>query len=96
MANGYALKKNAFRRWIYSNGYTQPRIARILGITVEELKRKLTEHEPFAEWQLRRLVYFMGAESAFRVIYFHSFSERERVKRSAFIKGESRNGNRKR
>lgn len=90
MANGYALKKKALRRWIYSNDYTQPRIARTLGITVEELKRKLMEHEPFEEWQLRRLVYFMGAKSAFRVIYFHSFSERERVKQAAFINGESK------
>ena len=39
---------------------------------------------PFEEEQIRRLVYFMGAKSAFDVIYFATPEERERVRKATF------------
>lgn len=96
MRTDYSLKKNALLQWIYSNGYTQPRMARELRMNTANFKRKLKEHKPFNEPQLRRLIYFMGAQAAFRVIYFHSFAEREEVKQKVFGKKGNRNGEGKR
>ena len=48
---GYSLKKWCLKQWIYSHGYTQPYVARRLGVSAEEFKRKLREHEKFNEYQ---------------------------------------------
>ena len=95
MERGYALKKNALRRWIYQNGYTQPQVASALHMSVSKFKRKLKERETFNEDQLRRLIYFMGARAAFRVIYFHTFAEREQVRAEAFSKRKRKHEQRK-
>ena len=91
MRTDYSLKKNALLQWIYRNGYTQPRMARELRMDTAKFKRKLKERKPFNEPQLRRLIYFMGAQAAFRVIYFHSFRDRERVRQKVFGTRETRN-----
>ena len=84
--NGYSLKKNAMKRWVYKNNLTQPYMARKLHITVSEFKRKLKEREAFDEAQLRCLIYLMGAHSAFYVIYFHTFRERQSIHKEVFGK----------
>ena len=38
---GYSLKKWCLKQWIYSHGYTQPYVARRLGVSAEEFKRKI-------------------------------------------------------
>ena len=53
---GYSLKKWCLKQWIYSHGYTQPYVARRLGVSAEEFKRKLREHEKFNEYQISCLV----------------------------------------
>lgn len=77
--NGCSLLKRALKRWIYDNDFTQPDIARVMNISTKELKRKLAEHEKFNQKQLGNLVHFMGAKEAFKVIYFPSIEERQRV-----------------
>ena len=51
---------------------------------VSVFKRMIKDKTPFEEEQIRRLVYFMGAKSAFDVIYFATPEERERVRKATF------------
>lgn len=81
---GYSLKKRCLQRWIYSRGYTQPFIARSLGISADEFKRKLREHEKFNEQQIRYLVELMKAKAAFRVLYFPSLQHRRQIYKEVF------------
>ena len=85
---GYSLKKRCLQRWIYARGYTQPYVARKLGLSAEEFKRKLREHEKFNEYQIGCLVQLMKAKPAFRVLYFPSLKMRRRIYREVF--GESK------
>ena len=84
---GYSLKKRCLKRWIYVHGYTQSFIARKLGISVEEFKRKLREHEKFNEYQITKLVALMKARAAFRVLYFPSIQIRRRIYQEVFGSG---------
>lgn len=61
------------------NGKTQPYVAEELGLEAEEFKRKLREREKFNQEQIRSLVYLLGAEEAFSVIYFPSKRRRRKV-----------------
>ena len=55
---GYSLKKWCLKQWIYSHGYTQPYVARRLGVSAEEFKRKLREHVLyFPTLEMRRRIY---------------------------------------
>lgn len=83
-AVGYSLKKRQLKDWIYDNGKTQPYVARKLGITKEELQRKLNEHEPFNEEQIRSLVRLVEAEAAIDIIYFPTLKEKRKVWRKTF------------
>ena len=84
----YSLKKRCLQRWIYSHGYTQPYVARKLGLSAEEFKRKLREHERFNERQISCLVQLMKAKAAFRVLYFPSLKMQRRIYKEVF--GESK------
>lgn len=81
---GYSLKKRSLQRWIYLHGYTQPYVARRLGISTEEFKRKLREHDRFNEYQIAELVALMKARAAFRVLYFPSIQIRRRIYKEVF------------
>lgn len=89
---GYSLKKRQLKDWIYDNGKTQPYIAKRLGITKEELQRKLNTHEPFSEKQIRTLVRLVGAESAIEIIYFPTLKEKRRVWRKTFGQKQKEEG----
>lgn len=81
---GYSLKKWYLKQWIYSHGYTQPFIARRLGVSAEEFKRKLREHEKFNQYQIICLVDLMKAKEAFRVLYFPTLKMRRRIYKEVF------------
>ena len=85
---GYSLKKRRLQCWIYARGYTQPYVARRLGLSAEEFKRKLREHEKFNEYQIGCLVQLMKAKAAFRVLYFPSLKMRRWIYKEVF--GESK------
>ena len=59
-------------------------VADRLRMRVSVFKRMIKDKTPFEEEQIRRLVYFMGAKSAFDVIYFATPEERERVRKATF------------
>lgn len=84
LIDGYPLKKKQLKRWIYDLDYTQSYVARKLGLTPIEFKRKLQEKEKFNREQITKLVYLMGAEEAFKVIYFPTVQMREEVRQKVF------------
>ncbi len=84
---GYSLKKQKLKKWIYEHNRTQPFVARQLGIEKAELIRKLNEREPFNQDQIRALVYLVGAEAAFQMIYFPTLKEKREVFEKAFNQG---------
>ncbi len=86
---GYSLKKRCLKRWIYAHGYTQPYVARKLGLSTENFKRKLREHEKFNEYQIRCLVKLMKAKAAFRVLYFPTLQMRRRIYKEVFDSGRA-------
>ena len=84
MGKGYSLKRYAIRRWMYGQKLDPQFVSNQLHLRVSVFKRMLKEKTEFNEVQIRRLVYFMGARSAFNVIYFHKLEERERVRKETF------------
>lgn len=91
---GYSLKKQKLKKWIYEHNRTQPYVARQLGMEKAEFIRKLNERELFNQTQIRALVYLVGAESAFQIIYFPTLAEKREVFEKAFNQGrkEKRKG----
>lgn len=81
---GLSLKKRALKRWIYEHNFTQPYVAKRLQMSADEFKSMLTDRELFSQGQIRDLIYLMGAEAAFNVLYFPSLEEKRRVYREAF------------
>ena len=79
LAEGYSLKKYRLKKWIYDNGYTQPFVARKMGIEPIEFKRMLRERMKFSREQLWKLIKLMGAEEAFKVLYFPSKRRRRKI-----------------
>lgn len=92
---GYSLKKRQLKDWIYDHGKTQPYVAKRLGITKEELQRKLNGHEPFSEKQIRSLVYLVGADAAIEIIYFPTLKEKRKVMKRASIKERKEEDNKR-
>ena len=83
-AQGCSLKKRALLRWIYGAGYTQPYVAQRMGLDIDEFKNRLRTRKKFDMQEIRALVFLMGARAAFRVIYFPTNDERERIAIATF------------
>ena len=81
---GYSLKKRPLLNWIYGNKLTQPFVAKRIHMSPNEFKRRIREQIPFNQKQIRDLIYFMGAEAAFNVLYFPTNEEKKRVYREVF------------
>lgn len=77
--DGYELKKYLLKKWIYDNDHTQPYVAKALGLSPDEFKRKLREREKFNKEQITRLVYLMEAEAAFNVLVFPTNRQRRKI-----------------
>ena len=86
----HSLKKHSLKKWIYSHGYTQPYLAHKLNVSTKVFKRKLRVHGKFDYEQIKRLILFMGAEDAFKVIYFPTKKRRKEVWWEAFGKYKSK------
>lgn len=85
---GYSLKKQKLKKWIYTNGYTQPQIAKLLKLSLFEFKKRLNQHELFYKRQIEMLIHLMGAFSAFEVIYFPTLKQRKEVYKKTFSKSK--------
>ena len=84
--DGYSLRINAFFIWLKRSRYSLWYIARRLGTTPDDIINRLRNRAKFNKAELRKLVYIMGAESAFFVIYFPTFRFRRYVYRCVFGK----------
>lgn len=82
----YSLKKSKLKKWIYRNNFTQPYIAKKLNLSTKEFKEKLTTHALFNKQQITTLIYLMGAEEAFKIIFFPTIEERKKVYLEVFKK----------
>ena len=83
----YSLKKKKLKKWIYENNYTLPYVAKRLGISKDELKRKLSEHDGFNKYQIKSLIYLVGASNAIDIIYFPSLIIKNKIISEVFRKG---------
>ena len=88
MEKSYSIKHNAMNRWMYGRKIDPLIVADRLHLRVSVFKRMLKEKTPLDEEHIRRLVYFMGAKSAFDVIYFPTLKEREQVREKVFGKAK--------
>lgn len=79
LSDGYVLNKYMLKKWIYDNDHTQPYVAKALGLSPDEFKRKLGEREKFDRAQIESLVHLMGAEEAFKVLWFSSNRKRKKI-----------------
>lgn len=82
---GYSLKKQSLKKWIYENKLTQPYVARRMNLAPEVFKERLTARTLFNRAELRELIRLMGAMEAFKVIYFPILEDRLRVFNEVFI-----------
>lgn len=92
---GLSIRKQQLIQWIDANNFTQPIIAKRLNMTLQELIDKLNNQEPFTQEQIRDLVYFMGANEAFKVMYFPTLEYKERIWQEVFIIRDEFNPKRK-
>ena len=76
---GYALNKKALKKWIYTHGYNQYKMAHKLGLSVRRFKQKLFYGGVFNERQITRLVNIVHAKAAINIIRFNSRYQRESV-----------------
>ena len=83
----YSLKKKKLKKWIYENNYTLPFVAKRLGISKDELKRKLSKHDGFNKHQIKSLIYLVGASNAIDIIYFPSLKIKNKIISEVFRKG---------
>ena len=83
----YSLRKKKLKKWIYENNYTLPYVAKRLGISKDELKRKLSEHDGFNKHQIKVLIYLVGASNAIDMIYFPSLKIKNKIINEVFGKG---------
>ncbi len=81
---GYSLKKNAFKKWIFENNLTLIYVSRKLGISKEELKKRLSKHLLFNKNEIIRLIYLVEAKNAINIIYFPSLKEKKEVIKKVF------------
>lgn len=81
---GCSLKRKALKHWIHRKDYVLADIAKLFGISTKTFRRRLYYKKRFSMKQIERLVYLMGAKAAFRMIYFPTYKEKQRVYKEAF------------
>lgn len=91
----YSIKKRALLRWLYSHKFTFRDLSNCLHIPIKELRNRLDSWEEFNEPEMSRLIHFMGARSAFYVIYFPTFKDRKRVYYETFGRDRKYRGKRR-
>lgn len=88
--NGYGVKKQMLKKWIYDHNLTQAYVARKMNLPVEDFKQKLRDKGTFNREQLKALIKLMGAWDAFKVIYFPSKRKRRKVYWQVFGRFENK------
>ena len=79
-----SLTKWRLESWMYRNNHTWETFAKEMGIGVEELYWKVTQHKKMSMMDMICLMEIMGAEDLFDVTYFPSKKMRRKVEEKLF------------
>ena len=82
----YALNKRKILQWLKNSDYTLCELAGALKMTKEELGYKIHKKKLLKRRQIVRLVYLLGAKTAFNVIWFPTIREKCEVFEEVFVK----------
>ena len=82
-----SLTKWRLESWMYRNNYTWETFAKEMGIAVEELYWKVTQHKKMSMMDMICLMEIMGAEDLFDVTYFPTKKMRREVEEKLFNAG---------
>lgn len=88
----YALNKRKILQWLKNSEYTLYRLARALKMSKEELGYKIHRKKLLKRRQIVRLVYLLGVQTAFTVIWFPTIREKREVFEEVFVKPLKRGG----
>lgn len=76
----YSLKYHTLKMCLANSGiYDLIVISNLLHIRVSVLKQKLKRHKKFSKKQISKLVYFLGADNSFEVIYFPTMNMKRKI-----------------
>lgn len=91
---GYSLKYHKLKMCLIHSGiYDLIVISNLLHIRVSVLKQKLKRHKKFNKEQISKLIYFLGAENTFEVIYFPTKNMKRKIYWEVFGKYRQRERN---
>ena len=82
-----SLTKWRLESWMFRNNYSWEQLAKEMGIGVEELYWKVTQHKKMSMMDMICLIEIMGAKDLFDVTYFPSKKMRRKVEEKLFKKG---------
>jgi hypothetical protein len=86
---GYSLKQKTLYHELCRRRYKVKLFAQKMGLTVDELKNKLKNKELFSKEQISKMVYILGAEATFNIIYFPTLEEKSNVYKRTFLHDEN-------
>lgn len=80
--NGLSLKSRALRICLQRRGVSQKQISEVIGIPKQIFRWRLYHKQKFTREEITRLVYFIGARAALKVLWFPTVAEKLRVSQS--------------
>ena len=87
---GYSLRKGRLISFLQKTDFTLKDIATKIGISERELQERLDDWDYFNAEEIELLVGFVGAKSAYDIIYFPTRKEKEEIKREVFRRSKWR------
>lgn len=78
--DGVSLKSRALKSWLRHRGITQSEMAKILELSKQEFRLRLNKHSKFDQRRITKLIRFMGARAAIKVIWFPTIKEKTKIK----------------
>lgn len=82
----YGLNKRKILQWLKNSEYTLNGLARALKMSKGELGYKIHKKKLLKRREIVRLVYLLGAETAFTFIWFPTIQEKHKVFEEVFVK----------
>ena len=82
-SSGLSLNRRALQGWLKAKHMRMGRLAKLLKMPSRKLRWKLYKHKKFGRKEITTLIYFMGAKSAIRVLWFPTIQEKRRIREMA-------------
>lgn len=79
-SSGLSLNRRALQSWLKTKHMRMGRLAKLLKMPSRKLRWKLYKHKKFGRKEITTLIYFMGAKSAIRVLWFPTLQEKQRIR----------------